>query len=42
MTFGRENELLDPQNDLDKVLEGRKCAWDGEVWRGKGARLLEG
>lgn len=42
MTFGRENELLDPQNIIGEVLQGRKCACDRAVGRGKGIRLLEG
>lgn len=41
MTFGIENELFDPQNVIDEVLQGRKCAWNGEVGRGKEVRLLE-
>lgn len=41
MTFGKENESLDPRNVTDEVLQGRKCVWDGEVGKDKDVRLLE-
>ena len=40
MTFGRENESLDPQNVMDEVLQWRKCAWDGEVEKGKRSKVI--
>lgn len=41
MTFGKENESLDPRHVTDEVSQGRKCVWDGEVGKDKDVRLLE-